>query len=123
MTVGTDLARYGVVAATIVREPARDSQGILICAECGHPVEQSKGSQIIEKPNLIDRDLYRSLKQLVTFGWRYERHGYEIVLPSRAYGPDAPAMESGWTGVRLQFSDEHVRHVPVPERELAEGSQ
>ncbi|WP_254524840.1 hypothetical protein [Natrinema caseinilyticum] len=105
---------------TVVREPARDGQDIPICPECGHPVANSKGSQRIEKPDLVHVALAGTFDELVTFGWRCERHPYEIVLPMRVGDADASAFVDGWTGVEIRFADEHVRHVAIPKRELSE---
>ncbi|ELY97536.1 hypothetical protein C482_12974 [Natrialba chahannaoensis JCM 10990] len=116
----TGLRKFGVMAPTVVREPTRDRDNIPICPECGHPVPKTKGSQRIEKPDLVNVVLAASFDEIVTFGWCCDRHPYDIVLPMRAGGPEAGALIDGWTGVKLRFSDEHVRHVPVPEREVSE---
>ena len=115
-----NLGRFGVVPPTVVREPARDNQDIPICPECGHPVVKSKGSQRIEKPDLVHVALAAAFGELITFGWRCERHPYEIVLPMRLGGEDASAFVDGWTGVEIRFTDDHVRHVATPEREVTE---
>ena len=114
------LGRYGVMPPTIVREPMRDSDGLQVCPECGHPVGNSKGTQRIEKPDIVHVVLAAAFDELITFGWACDRHPYDIVMPLRAGGADASAMVDGWTGVEIRFSDEHVRHVPVPEREVSE---
>ncbi|SER08496.1 hypothetical protein [Natrinema salaciae] len=116
----TGLERFGVVSPAIVREPTRDSEGIPVCPECCHPVVKSKGSQRVEKPDLVHVALAAAFDELITFGWRCERHPYEIVLPMRVGGEDASAFVDGWTGVQIRFSDEHVRHVATPEREVSE---
>ncbi|MFC4247250.1 hypothetical protein ACFOZ7_09610 [Natribaculum luteum] len=120
MRTPTGLERFGVVAPTIVREPARDDQDIPICAECGYPVAKSKGPHRVEKPQLVDDNLADALEYLVTYGWRCDRHAADVVMPSHASGPDAPGMIDGWIGVQLRFADEHVRYVPIPEREVAD---
>ncbi|SER61824.1 hypothetical protein [Natrinema salaciae] len=116
----TGLERFGVVSPTVVREPTRDSEGIPVCPACSHPVVKSKGSQRIEKPDLVHVALAAAFDELITFGWRCERHPYDIVLPMRVGGEDASAFVDGWTGVQIRFSDEHVRHVATPEREVSE---
>lgn len=108
------LGRDGVMLPTVVREPMRDSERIQICSECGHPVGNSKGSQRIDKPDLVPVVLAAAFDELITFDWACDRHPYEIVMPPRAGGSEASAMVDGWTGVELRFSDEHTRHVPVP---------
>ncbi|WP_312910373.1 hypothetical protein [Natronosalvus caseinilyticus] len=65
MSTRKGLERFGVVAPTIVREPARDAQKIPICAECGHPVANSKGSQSIERQTLVDDVLGRDVENFV----------------------------------------------------------
>ncbi|WP_312907091.1 hypothetical protein [Natronosalvus caseinilyticus] len=119
MSTRKGLERFGVVAPTIVREPARDAQKIPICAECGHPVANSKGSQSIERPTLVDDDL-DGVDRLITFGWSCERHAYDVVMPAHAHGPSAPGMIDGWIGLEVEFVDGHVRHVPTPEREVTD---
>ena len=114
------LQQFGFMPPTVVREPTRDSEGVHVCPECGYPVGKSKGSQRIEKPELEHVALAAAFDELITFGWRCDRHPYDIVMPARAGGPDANAMNDGWTGVELWFTDEFVRHVPVPKREVRE---
>lgn len=90
---------------TVVRELTTDSDGVRICAECGHPVEKTKGSQRIVNPDLFYVRLAVAFDELVTFGWKCDRHPYEIVLShlrwagvtagdlvpdDRSYGPGAP---------------------------------
>ena len=118
MSTRKGLGRYGVVSPTIVREPSRDTQNIPVCAECGHPVAKSKGSHRIAKPELVDDDLAAALEELITHGWRCDRHSYEVVMPAHAHGPDADGMIDGWVGVELEFADGHTRYVPTPEREV-----
>ena len=114
------LRRFGVMSPTVVREPTRDREGVQVCSECGHPVGRSKGSQLIEKPDLVHVALAVAFNELVTFGWSCDRHPYDIVMPMRAGGSDAGALPDGWIGVELRFSDDHVRYVAVPEREVSE---
>ncbi len=106
---------------TVVREPTRDRDKVHVCPSCGHPVGKSKGSQRIEKPDLVHVVLAAAFDELITFGWRCDRHPYDIVMPMRAGGSEARALVDGWTGVELRFADEHVRYVPVPEREVTEN--
>ena len=116
---GAGLARYGVRPPTIVREPARDSQKIPVCSECGEPVPQTKGPQRIHNPDVVDRELRACLDgPLVTFGYRCDRHAYEVVMPNRS-DEHASAMLDGWTGVELAFADGHERYVPTPQKEIA----
>ncbi|WP_455447854.1 hypothetical protein [Natrinema thermotolerans] len=114
------LGRFGVVPPTVVREPTRDAENIPVCPECGHPVAKTKGSQRIEKPDLVHVALAAAFDVLVTFGWQCDRHPYTIVLPMRVGGEDASAFVDGWTGVEIRFADDHVRHVATPEREVTE---
>jgi len=114
------LQRYGVMPPTVVREPATDAEGVRICAECGHPVAKTKGSHLIAKPDLIHPRLAVAFDDLVTHGWKCERHPYEIVMPMRVGGSDAGAFVDGWTGVEIRFSDGHIRHIATPEREVSE---
>ncbi|MFP8891478.1 hypothetical protein ACLI4U_17175 [Natrialbaceae archaeon A-CW2] len=116
----TGLAGYGVMAPTVVREPARDTDGIHVCAECGQPVSKSKGSQRIAKPDLIHPRLAVAFDELVTFGWSCDRHPYDVVMPMHVGGENASAFVDGWTGVEIRFSDDHIRHVATPEREVSE---
>ena len=112
------LARYAVRPPTIVREPARDSQKIPVCAECGHPAPQTKGPQRIHNPDVVDRDLRQHLNRpLITFGYRCNQHAYEVVTPNRC-DSSASAMLDRWTGVEVAFCDEHERFVPTPEKEM-----
>ena len=114
------LSRYGIMPPTVVREPARDADGIPICAECGHPVPKSKGSQRIAKPDLVNVRLAVAFDELVTFGWECDQHPYPVVMPMRIGGEDASAFVDGWRGVEIRFSDGHTRHVATPEREVSE---
>lgn len=117
------LGRYGVRPPTIVREPARDSQGIPICPECGHPVPQTKQGHQVHQPDVVDRDLRERLEgALVVFGWRCDEHAYEIVTPARC-DADATHMVAGWTGVELAFADGHTRYVAVPEKIVETGGE
>ena len=116
----TGLARFGVVPRTIVRAPARDHDGLVICPECGAPVGASKGTPRIARPDLLDEDLEEIVDgTLVTHGWACERHQYDVVLPSRCHGPEAPSFVDGWVGVELRFADDLVRWVATPEREVS----
>ena len=116
----SSLQQFGFMPPTVVHEPTQDQEGVHVCPECGYPVGKSKGSQRIEKPDLVHVALAAAFDELVTFGWCCDRHPYDIVIPARAGGSNANAMIDGWTGVELRFSDEHVRYVPVPEREVSE---
>lgn len=115
MSEARGLARYGVRPRTIVREPTRDSEGVQICPECGHPVGTSKSAHKVHQPDVIDRDLRQRLKEptLIVFGWACDTHPYDVVLPARV-----SSMREGWVGVEIGFADGHQRKVPVPEREL-----
>lgn len=55
MSQSEGLGRYGVTAPTIVREPARDTQAIPICPECGHVVQATKRSHPGHNPDVVDR--------------------------------------------------------------------
>ena len=113
------LARFGVVPSTIVRTPARDRDGLVICPECGVPVGSSKGTPTIVNPDLRDRELTKIIgRELVTHGWQCTSHQYDVVIPSKCHGPDAPSFVSGWMGVQIYFADEVVRWVATPEKEI-----
>lgn len=114
----TGLGRYGVVPSTVVREPARNHDGIVVCPECGRPVANSKGTPRIHNPSIVETELLDAVDRLVTFGWQCQRHQYTVVLPARIGGSDAAALGDGWTGVRIVFVDQSIRHVPVPKKEV-----
>lgn len=116
------LGRYGVVPPTIVRAPARNPDGSVICPECGNDITASKSAHRVRKPDLADVELLEALDDddLLVFGWRCSRHEYDVVCPASAGGPDAGGLQDGWTGVRLVFADEEVRWVATPARELPE---
>ena len=117
----TGLGRFGVKPAPIVRTPARNPDGSVICPECGQDVTKSKRTHRIRNPDLADRDLRRELDELLTHGWICTRHQYDVVIPVECRGRDASNLQDGWTGVRLAFADNIVRWVPTPRRELQRG--
>lgn len=113
------LGRYGVVAPTIVRSPARNPDGTVICPECGADITGSKSAHRVVKPDLVDVELLEALDDdLLVFGWRCSRHEYDVVCPARAGGPSADGLQDGWTGVRLVYADQSARWVATPEQEL-----
>ena len=108
------LERYGVIAPTVVRDYHQDGD-LINCAECGQPVNASKGTQTIHKPEIVE-DI--DLQEIVTLGWSCDRHPSDVVLPQRCLDFDAPSFVDGWVGVRVRFADQVVRHVAVPAKEL-----
>lgn len=113
------LGRYGVVAPTIVRTPARNPDGTVICPECGAGITGSKSAHRVVTPDLADHDLREALDgELLVYGWRCSRHEYDVVCPVRVRGPDAGSLQEGWTGVRMVYADQSTRWVATPEREL-----
>lgn len=105
--------------STVLRRPARDrDDDSVICPECGQTVADSKRPQSVSEPTLsgVDRDL--DLTTLVVFGWRCQAHSYDVVLPARATGRDAPHMVDGWVGVHVRTVDGVERCVPTPAKEL-----
>jgi len=114
------LGEFGIVPPTIVRQPATTNASIHLCAECGAPVEGTKGSHLVRKPVLVDDEISACVgDELVVYGFVCARHRADVVhpLPTNA---DAGNVNSGhgWTGVHLEFSDGVVRWVAVPEAEV-----
>jgi hypothetical protein len=115
----TGLGRFDVTPAPVIRTPARNPDGSVICPECGQSVTDTRGTQRIRQPDLADRKLREKLDEpLLTHGWVCTRHQYDVITPRRCRGTDASNLPGGWIGVRLVFADETVRWVPTPEREL-----
>lgn len=113
------LGKYGVVAPTVVRQPARNPDGTHICPECGHDITDSKETHPVVSPDFASRDLVRDFDgELYVFGWRCTRHAYDVVTPVRCDGADASNLSSGWIGVRLAFADQRIRWVATPRREF-----
>lgn len=113
------LGRYGVLPSTIVRQPARNADDWVICPECGSPVGGNKGTHPVAHPEFIDDRLDEDYDgDLLVRGWRCDLHQYEVVIPARCNGPDAPTFRDGWVGVEIAFADETPRHVATPRREL-----
>lgn len=109
------LARYGVAAQTILREPTRDRhEPMEICPEDGQPVARSIGRQRIHHPDVVPEDVEERPDGLETYGWRCERHGYDVVMPLEAGDPRVP---DDWPdqGVRVELADGRVREIAVPE--------
>jgi hypothetical protein len=115
------LGRFNVMPAPIVRSPARNPNGSVICPECGQDVTNSKSTHRIRGPDLADRQLRREIDELLTFGWLCTRHQYDVVIPVECRGTDALNLQNGWTGVRLAFADNVVRWVATPRKELQRG--
>lgn len=111
------LARYGVAPKTIVREPTRDRhEPMNVCAECGAPAE-GPSSQRIHHPEVVGPDRFEA-DVLPCYGWRCERHSYDVVMPLRAADDRSP--DDGWTGVPIGLADGRVREISVPEQEVAD---
>jgi hypothetical protein len=105
------------VPPTTLRRPATDSEDLKICPECGRPVAETKGSQRVEWPT-VDSDQIDT-EELVTHGWKCNRHTSRVVLPVIVTGPDARSFVDGWIGVRVEFADGSKHYIPVPEREVS----
>ena len=112
------LGRFGVKPAPVVRSPARNPDGSLICPECGQDVTESKTTPRIRDPDLADRELRQEIDELLTYGWLCTRHEYDVVIPVECRDRDASNLQDGWIGIRLVFADEIVRWVPTPRKEL-----
>lgn len=114
------LGRFGFLPPTVVRLPATDHKDLHICAECGRSVAESKGSHELVTVEIVD-EVEPIGDRFVTHGWRCGRHQHDVIMSEHAGGSTAPAMGEGWTGVRVRFADQVVRHVPVPEKEVDDG--
>ena len=114
------LGRFDVIPAPVVRSPARNPDGSVICPECGQDVTASKGTHCIRDPDLADHDLRRDIDELLTHGWVCTQHQYDVVIPVECRGRSASNLQDGWIGVRLVFADDVVRWVATPERDLDE---
>jgi len=115
------LGRFDVMPAPVVRTPARNPDGSVICPECGQDVTGSKGTPRIRDPNLDDRELCEQIDELLTHGWLCSRHEYDVVIPVECQGQNASNLQDGWIGVRLVFADDTVRWVPTPQKEIHSG--
>lgn len=109
------LADFGVAPRDVLRAPTRDRSGEVVCPECGCPLGGTKGSQRLTNPLLVDR---LSISVFVTLGYRCDRHAYDVIIPLRCGGPSAGNYPPGWVGIRVEFADEVVRWVAVPEKEV-----
>lgn len=117
----TGLGRFDITPSPVVRTPARNPDGSVICPECGADVAADRGTHQLRKPDLADRDLREQLNEpLLVHGWLCTRHQYDVVIPVECRGRDASNFPEGWVGVRLVFADEIVRWVPTPGKELRE---
>ncbi|MFC7135453.1 hypothetical protein [Halobaculum litoreum] len=117
---GPDLGEFGIVPPTVVRQPPTSGASMHLCAECGVPIEGTKGSQVVQRPNLASDEVADAVgKRLVVFGFVCERHRQPVVhpLPTNRYAANVNGGR-GWTGVRLEFSDTVVRWVATPESEV-----
>ncbi|WP_081638783.1 hypothetical protein [Salinarchaeum sp. Harcht-Bsk1] len=108
--MSTGLSRYGVEAPTVVRAPTTDADGLKICPECGAPIGGTLGTQRIAHPTIRD-DL--EADELVTHGYRCNRHPSWVVLPSH---PNE--LPDGWASVEIDLADGRSRPVPVPQAEV-----
>lgn len=116
------LSRFGVSPPTPVRNPARDNDDLTVCPECGAPVGKSKSAHRIEHPTVLEDEIDDAIgDDLVTFGWKCDRHNPAVVLPMHAGGIGSPAMRDGWSSVRVEIAGAPDRHIPVPEPELPDG--
>jgi len=91
-----------------------------ICAECGTPVEGSRGSHVVHRPNLVSDEVADTAgRRLVVYGYVCDRHTAPVVLPypTNRYAANVNGGD-GWTGVQLEFSNGVVRWVAVPEAEV-----
>jgi hypothetical protein len=105
--------------STVLRRPARDrDDDSVICPECGQDVAESKRPQSVSEPTLSGADRDLDLSTLVVYGWRCQAHSYDVVLPARATGRDAPQFLDGWVGVLVRTVDGVERWVPTPAKEL-----
>ena len=110
------LARYGIAAKSVVREPTRDRhEPMNVCAECGAPAE-GPASQRIHHPDLSNPDRL-SADVLPCYGWRCERHSYTVVMPLQFADPRSPS--DGWTGVSIELADGREREISVPAQEVS----
>jgi hypothetical protein len=91
-----------------------------ICAECGTPIEGSKGSHVVQRPDLVSDEVADVAgKRLVVFGFVCKRHTTPVVHPQPTNRYAANVNDGrGWTGVRLEFADGIVRWVAVPKVEV-----
>lgn len=113
------LGRFDVTPAPVVRSPARNPDGSVICPECGEPVDENRGTHRVRSPDLADADLREQLHDdLLVHGWICVRHQYDVVAPIECRGREAANLSDGWVGIRLVFADEQVRWVATPRREL-----
>jgi hypothetical protein len=115
------LGRFDVKPTPIVRSPARNPDGSVICPECGRDATDTKGTPRVRAPDLADRELRREIDELLTYGWICSRHQYDVVIPVECRGRDASNLQNGWVGVRLVFADETVRWVATPRKEIQTG--
>lgn len=109
------LARFGVASQTILREPTRDRRERMeICPEDGSPVSRSIGPQRIHHPDVLPEDVEERPEQLVAFGWRCDRHSYDVVMPLPSGDPRVP---DDWPdrGVRVELADGRVREIAARE--------
>lgn len=114
---GVTLEDYGVAARDVVRQLTHDRDGLVVCPECGGPIGGTEGSQALVNPQLVDeREL--EIRNFITNGYRCDRHAYDVITPKPCSGESASNHPAGWVGVRVQYADELVRWVAVPEREV-----
>lgn len=65
------LGRCGIVPPTVVREPARNPDGTVICPERGDDISDSKAAHPVVSPDFDNRELHREYEgELLVFGWR-----------------------------------------------------
>lgn len=114
------LGRFGVAPCTILRIPTTSASGLTICPECGHPVDQSKGSHEVAFPEIVGGvDPVDVGDVLVTHGWACNQHSYDLVLPLRIGSvDDTRIVLPGWVGVKVRFADGSVRPIPTPAKEI-----
>lgn len=111
----SSLSAFGVMPRYVLRGPTRDREGRVVCPECGCPLGGTKGSQRLTNPLLVDGI---EIAAFVTLGYRCTRHAYDVIIPAPCKGESATNYPDGWRGVRVEFVDEVVRWVAVPEKEV-----
>lgn len=81
------LGRFDITPAAVVREPARNPDGSVICPECGQSVPNGRGTYHIRPPDMADSDLRAQLDEpLLVHGWLCVRYEYDVVIPVNCRG-------------------------------------
>lgn len=116
------LTDYGAVARSPVRRLATDNDGLKVCPECGRPVGGTRGTHELNIPETADPNHGDLPRTLHAFGYVCDHHPTDVILPLPT-DEQASNLPDGWTGIRLRFSDELARYVPVIARELDGGEE